>query len=68
MTSGAKNLAKYLDAAAQVQTLQDKAVVMEMALEEALRLNCLNTAADLVKQATTLEETVGKLFTTWKRN
>ncbi|MEL6442283.1 MAG: hypothetical protein AAFQ80_23930 [Cyanobacteria bacterium J06621_8] len=67
MTTEAKNLAKYLDAAAQVQTLRDKAVDMELALEEALRLDCINTAADLVKQATTLEQTVGKLFTTWKR-
>ncbi|BAZ46122.1 hypothetical protein NIES4102_31510 [Chondrocystis sp. NIES-4102] len=67
MTTEAKNLAKYLDAAAQVQTLRDKAVDMELALEEALRLDCINTAADLVKQATTLEQTVGKLYTTWKR-
>ena len=67
MTTEAKNLAKYLDSAAQVQTLRDKAVDMEMALEEALRIDCINTAADLVKQATTLEQTVGKLYTTWKR-
>jgi len=67
MTSEAKNLAKYLDAAAQVQTLRDKPVDVEMALEEALRLDCINTAADLVKQASTLEQTVGKLYTTWKR-
>ena len=67
MTSEAKNLAKYLDAAAQVQTLRDKPVDLEMALEEALRLDCINTAADLVKQANTLEQTVGKLYTTWKR-
>ncbi|GAB4542026.1 MAG: hypothetical protein Tsb0014_34360 [Pleurocapsa sp.] len=67
MTTEAKNLAKYLDAAAQVQTLRDKPVDMEMALEEALRLDCINTAADLVKQANTLEQTVGKLYTTWKR-
>jgi hypothetical protein len=40
---------------------------MEMALEEALRLDCLNTAADLVKQASVLEQTIGKLYTTWKR-
>ncbi len=38
-----------------------------MALEEALRLDCLNTASDLVKQATQLEQMVGKLYTTWKR-
>ena len=67
MTSEAKNLAKYLDAAAQVQTLRESAIDMEMALEEALRLDCINTAADLVKQANNLEQTVGKLYTTWKR-
>jgi hypothetical protein len=67
LTSEARNLAKYLDAAAQVQTLRQSPVDLEMALEEALRLDCLNTAADLVKQATQLEQAVGKLYTTWKR-
>jgi hypothetical protein len=67
MTTEARNLAKYLDAAAQVQTLRESTVDIEMALEEALRLDCINTAADLVKQATNLEQTVGKLYTTWKR-
>lgn len=67
LTSEAKNLAKYLDAAAQVQTLRNANIDMEMALEEALRLECLSTAADLLKQATLLEQTVGKLYTTWKR-
>jgi hypothetical protein len=67
MTSSARSLAKYLDAAAQVQTLKKSPIDLEMALEEALRLDCLNTAADLVKQATQLEQTVAKLYTTWKR-
>ncbi|ACK72849.1 conserved hypothetical protein [Gloeothece citriformis PCC 7424] len=67
LTTSARSLAKYLDAAAQVQTLKNGAVDVEMALEEALRIDCLNTAADLVKQATQLEQTVGKLYTTWKR-
>jgi hypothetical protein len=67
VTSDARYLAKYLDAAAQVQALQASSLDMEMALEEALRLDCLNTAADLVKQASQLEQTVGKLYTTWKR-
>lgn len=67
MTTEAKNLAKYLDAASQVQTLRDSPVDLEMALEEAMRLECINTAADLVKQANNLEQTVGKLYTTWKR-
>jgi hypothetical protein len=67
VTSEAKNLAKYLDAAARVQTIRRASVDVEMALEEALRLDCINTAADLVKQATNLEQMVGKLYTTWKR-
>jgi len=67
VTSDARYLAKYLDAAAQVQTINESSVDMELALDEALRLNCLNTAADLVKQASQLEQTVGKLYTTWKR-
>ncbi|NEO28809.1 MAG: hypothetical protein F6K03_18535, partial [Kamptonema sp. SIO4C4] len=67
VTSSARSLSKYLDAAAQVQTLKKGAIDLEMALDEALRLDCLNVAADLVKQATNLEQTVGKLFTTWKR-
>ena len=67
VTSDARNLAKYLDAASQVQALNRASLDMEMALEEALRLGCLNTASDLVKQATQLEQTVVKLYTTWKR-
>jgi hypothetical protein len=67
LTSSARNLAKYLDSAAQVQTLKKSPIDLEMALEEALRLDCLNTAADLVKQAINLEQMVGKLYTTWKR-
>ncbi|MBE9203768.1 hypothetical protein IQ218_10390 [Synechocystis salina LEGE 06099] len=67
LTTSARNLSKYLDAAAKVQTLKAFPLDMELALEEALRLDCLNTAADLLKQATQLEQSVGKLFTTWKR-
>jgi hypothetical protein len=67
ITSEARSLAKYLDAAAQVQTLRRGNLDIEMALEEALRVDCLNTAADLVKQATQLEQAVAKLYTTWKR-
>jgi len=67
ITSSARSLSKYLDACAQVQTLKQFPLDLELALEEALRLDCLNTAADLVKQATQLEQTVAKLYTTWKR-
>lgn len=67
LTSEAKNLSKYLDAAAQVQALSQSSVDVEMALEDALRVGCLNTAADLVRQATLLEQTMVKLYTTWKK-
>jgi len=67
LTSEAKNLSKYLDAAAQVQAIANADLDMEMALEEALRLDCLNTASDLVKQVANLEQAAAKLYTTWKR-
>jgi hypothetical protein len=67
MTSNAKSLAKYLDAAAQVETLRESNLDLEMALDEALRLDCLNITADLVKQATQLEQNVGKFYTNWKK-
>jgi hypothetical protein len=67
LTSEARNLSRYLDAAAQVQAINQKSIDVEMALEEALRCRCLNTAADLVKHAAQLEQMIAKLYTTWKR-
>ncbi|MBD2741624.1 hypothetical protein [Coleofasciculus sp. FACHB-1120] len=67
VTSDARNLSKYLDAAAQVQAIERTSIDVEMALEEALRLGCLNTAADMVKQAAQLEQTIAKFYMTWKR-
>ena len=67
VTSEAKQLAKYLSTATHVQAIETQSVDLEEALEEALRLGCLNSAADLVNQAAQLEQTLAKLFTTWKR-
>lgn len=67
LTSNARSLSKYLDAAAQVQAINQTSLDVEMALEEALRVGCLNTTADLVRQASQLEQTIAKLYTTWKR-
>ncbi|MBW4662773.1 MAG: hypothetical protein KME01_00990 [Chroococcus sp. CMT-3BRIN-NPC107] len=67
VTSEARYLAKYLEAATSVQVFDEGAVDLEKALEEALRLGCINTAADLVNQASQLEQTIAKLYTTWKR-
>lgn len=66
-TAEARYLAKYLEAANQVQALSSEALDLESALEEALRIGCLNSAADLVSQATQLEQAIAKVFTTWTR-
>lgn len=67
VTAEARYLAKYISAAAQVQTVDQNAIDLESALEEALRIGCLNSTADLVNQAAQLEQLIAKLYTTWKR-
>ncbi|MGB8699474.1 MAG: hypothetical protein WCD18_08670 [Thermosynechococcaceae cyanobacterium] len=67
VTAEAKHLAKYLDASTRVQALENSGVDLEQALEEALRIGCLNTAADLVHQSAQLEQAIAKLYTAWKR-
>ncbi len=66
-TAEARYLAKYLQAATQVQSLNRESLDLESALEEAYRIGCLNSTADLVSQAAQLEQTIAKLYTTWKR-
>lgn len=66
-TAEARSLARYLAAAAQVQALESESLDLERALEEALRLGCLNLTADLVNQAAQLEQAIAKLYTHWKR-
>jgi hypothetical protein len=67
VTAEARYLAKYLEAAVQVQALNNESLNLELALEEALRIGCLNSTADLVNQAAQLEQTAVKLYTAWKR-
>lgn len=67
VTAEARYLAKYLNAATQVQALNHESLDLEAALEEALRVGCLNSTADLVNQASQLEQSIAKLYTTWKR-
>lgn len=67
VTAEARSLAKYLDAAARVQALNDDSLDLELALEEALRIGCLSSTADLVNHAAQLEQTAVKLYLTWKR-
>ncbi|MBW4561137.1 MAG: hypothetical protein KME32_08235 [Mojavia pulchra JT2-VF2] len=67
VTTEARYLAKYLKSAAQVQALNQANVDIETALEEAQRIGCLTIAADLVNQASQMEQTIAKLYMTWKR-
>lgn len=67
VTTEARNLAKYLKAAAAVQALNAQEIDIETALVEAQRVGCLNIAADLVNQASQIEQTIAKLYMTWKR-
>ncbi|WP_414517424.1 hypothetical protein [Nostoc sp. PCC 9305] len=67
VTTEARNLAKYLKGAAQVQALTQENIDIETALEEAQRVGCLSIAADLVNQASQIEQTIAKLYMTWKR-
>ena len=67
VTAEAKYLSRYIEAASQVQSLDAAQVNLELALDEALRVGCLNSAADLVNQATQLEQAAVKLYTAWKR-
>ena len=65
VTAEARYLAKYLEAAVQVQALDSENLDLEQALEEALRIGCLNATADLVKQAAQLEQATAKLYNAW---
>ncbi|NJP08088.1 MAG: hypothetical protein HC866_00275 [Leptolyngbyaceae cyanobacterium RU_5_1] len=67
VTAEARYLAKYLEAATRVQALSNGSLNLELALEEALRIGCLSSTADLVNQAAQLEQTAVKLYLTWKR-
>ena len=67
VTAEAKYLSRYIEAAGQVQSLDSEQVNLELALDEALRVGCLNSTADLVNQATQLEQAAVKLYTAWKR-
>jgi hypothetical protein len=67
ITAEAKSLAKYLSAAAHVQALDNTGINLEQALEESLRLGCMNSVADFVNQAAQVEQTIAKLYTGWTR-
>lgn len=67
VTAEARYLSKYLASASQVQLLEASGFDLELALEEALRVGCLNSAADMVAQAAQIEQTAAKLYTAWKR-
>lgn len=66
-TASARYLSRYLEAAVRVQAIEGTKLDVETALEESLRLGCLNQTAELVSQAAQLEQTLAKFYSTWKR-
>ena len=66
-TAAAKYLSKYIESAARVQALSNQDVDLEVALDEALRVGCLNQTAELVNQAAQLEQAMAKVYTSWRR-
>ncbi|MEL7086542.1 MAG: hypothetical protein AAGM36_18830 [Cyanobacteria bacterium J06597_1] len=66
-TAAAKYLSKYIESASRVQVLAKAEVNLESALDESLRLGCLNQTAELVNQAAQLEQAIAKVYTSWKR-
>ncbi len=67
VTAEAKYLARYLEGANQVQVLNESNVDLELALEEALRVGVLNSAAEMVSQAAILETAIARLHNTWRK-
>ena len=67
VTAEAKYLARYLEGANQVQVLSESNVDLELALEEALRVGVLNSAAEMVSQAAILETAIARLHGTWRK-
>ncbi|GAB4213837.1 MAG: hypothetical protein OHK0012_10720 [Synechococcales cyanobacterium] len=65
MTASARQLNRFFLTAPQLT--QTRGVDLEQALAEALRLGCLNVASDLVSQAANLEQTLTRLYLTWRR-
>jgi hypothetical protein len=67
VTAEARYLARYLESVHQVQVLNESQVDLELALEEALRIGTLNSAAEIVNLAAQVEHTIAKLYTSWRR-
>lgn len=67
VTAEARNLTKYLQAFSHVQALSQADLNLELALEEAMRIGCLNVTADLVNQAAQLEQAIARLYMAWRR-
>jgi hypothetical protein len=67
VTAEARYLARYLESAQQVKLLTETNLDLEQALEESLRLGCLNSTAELVNQAAQMEQLIAKLYGTWRR-
>ncbi|WP_320668227.1 hypothetical protein [Prochlorococcus sp. MIT 1307] len=67
VTSTARWISKSLDASLSVRAFQVENVNLEKAMEEAKRLDALGLLADACGQAQSIEASVLKLHTSWRR-
>lgn len=67
LTSTARCISKTMDASIALRAFQDGDLNLEKAMSEAQRLDALGLLADAFHQAQTLEASVLKLYTAWKR-
>ena len=67
MTSTARWITKATEAGVAVRAFQQGELDLEKAMQEALRLDALGLLADAVGQAQSLEASVLKLHTAWRR-
>ena len=67
MTSNARWISKSLEASLSLKSFQEKKLNLEIAIKEAQRLDCLRLLSDAVGQARSIENSVIKLYMSWKR-
>ncbi len=67
MTNTAKWMGKSFDASLALRTFQDKNLNLDKATQEALRLDSLGLLSDAFGQAKTIESSILKFHSAWKR-
>jgi len=67
MTNTAKWMGKSMDASLALRVFQNKNINLDKAIQEALRLDSLGLLADAFGQAKTIESSILRFYSAWKR-